>query len=71
MTSKNAAERESVLTALEDVLNDIAEEMGELPDACKSCPVYTALAKFANKLRKAKLTEEAEIARGVRERYNI
>ena len=50
---------------------EYAEEIGDLPDTCTTCKVYDVLAKFAAKLRKAKLHEEAEIVRKVRDKYNI
>ena len=71
MNPKNTTEVESVLTAFEDVLADLAEELGELPAACKECKVYDVLSKFALKLRKAKLHEEARIVRKIRDEYNI
>lgn len=63
--------RDTLLRALTDVLNDIAEKIGNLPDQCRECKVYSALADFATKLRKAGMQEEASIVEAVREQYNI
>jgi len=63
--------RDTLLRALTDVLNDIAVKLGNLPKECRECRVYSALADFASRLRKAGMQEEAGIVEAVREEYNI
>jgi hypothetical protein len=52
-------------------MNDVAETIGDLPNQCRECKVYSALANFATKLRKAGMQEEASIVEAVREEYGI
>jgi hypothetical protein len=63
--------RDTLLRALTDVLNDIAVKVGDLPQQCRECRVYSALADFASRLRKAGMQEEASIVEAVREHYDI
>ena len=63
--------RDTLLRALTDVMNDVAETIGDLPNQCRECKVYSALANFATKLRKAGMQEEASIVEAVREQYDI
>lgn len=72
MTSENAIQRDVLLRALQDVLNDVAQQIDKIPKPeCQDCPVYKGLGIFASKLRKAGIQEETEIIQEVREYYNI
>lgn len=71
MNEKATLQRDVLVRTLVDVLNDLAEELMNLPSECKKCPVMNVLSTFAAKLRKVGLHEEAEIVRTVREKYNI
>ena len=68
---KSVVVRDAMLRAFQDLLADVAQKIGELPVSCEKCPVYNALADFAQRLKKAGLQEEAEIVRMVREHYHI
>jgi hypothetical protein len=71
MTDSSLIARDALLRALQDILGDLADKIGELPSKCQSCPPMTILSEFAVRLRKAGLQEEAEVIRNVREFYNI
>ena len=71
MSDSSIVARDSLLRSLQDILGELADQIGELPSTCVGCTVMKTLSEFAVKLRKAGLQEEAEIIRGVRDFYNI
>ncbi len=71
MSDKGLLERDALIRALQDILGEMADKMGELSGKCRVCPSMKILSEFAVRLRKAGLQEEAEIIRNVREFYNI
>lgn len=64
-------ERDGLLRALQDILGEMADKIGELPAKCQICPPMKILSEFALRLRKAGLQEEAEVIKNVRDFYNI
>ncbi len=71
MSDSPVIARDALLRSLQDILGELADQIGELPSTCEGCNVMKTLSEFAVKLRRAGLQEEAEIIRGVREFYNI
>jgi hypothetical protein len=71
MTDKGLMNRDALLRALQDMLGEMADKIGESQEKCQTCPPMKILSEFAARLRKAGLQEEAEIIRNVREFYNI
>jgi hypothetical protein len=71
MTDPGLKDRDALLRALLDILGELADKLGELPEACQNCQPMKILSEFAVRLRKAGLQEESEIIRNVREFYNI
>lgn len=71
MSNKGLMVRDALLRALQDILGEMADKIGELPNKCQVCPPMKILSEFAVRLRKAGLQEEAEIIRNVRDFYNI
>jgi hypothetical protein len=71
MNKPNTLDRDALLRTLQDLLGELADEIGVLPEKCRECPPMKILSEFAVRLRKAGLQEEAEIIRKVRDFYNI
>ncbi|MBY8997836.1 MAG: hypothetical protein KGD60_08885 [Candidatus Thorarchaeota archaeon] len=71
MSEFSTVARDTLLRTLQDILGELADQIGVLPSECKDCPVMKTLSEFAVKLRKAGLQEEAEIVSSVRDFYNI
>jgi hypothetical protein len=71
MSESSSVVRDALLRTLQDILGELADQIGILPPECKDCPVMKTLSEFAFKLRKAGLQEEAELVSNVREFYNI
>jgi len=65
----NKITRASMLTLVMDLIGESAEEVAtQTGKQCMDCPV---LSKLVQKLRKAMLIEEEEIAENMRERYGL